>query len=648
MAADCPRRGARAVLCAALVCLALDACGSQGCPHVDLPEIEAPDASVPSLWGTEEPVQDVVVVQGIVNRRPAGGGQPSPLRGATVTMMADVDGNGTYQDGEWSTVFTDREGRYRAQLLVPAGTLLVVTYRGEGVAPLYRTVTAAPRANIKLTVTLTEMQVLECRPGACAIPGHALQLRGVPDGLSGSARVFNPVEEPNVIPGHLEDAERRVLLTAVFAFVELKGEDGQELNTVDPAVDLQMRVPRQSWRLLRDMSPGTPRVEVPLYRFDAWRGQWLREGEGYLVDEDGLVLPEQSLAAIHDGTWSNGVAVRGSVGRTGYWNVDWAVPEIGCLTGRVLGRDGLPAEGATVSARGSAYVGASRATTVLADGRFCVEVLRSDRMGEDLDQDGFPNERHRVALRFAHRGLVYDAREHEPSSVSATCGGGCADLGTIVLSQDNELVPRICEVHGVLVDRRGELARGVSVFGWDATLDVGQWTLACSLGDVTCEFLTRTDAEGTFMIRTAMLDELNVLAASSGTVATGHESARSGTMLLRSCPAEPVQLVLDSGMDVYDVDVHADGDVITWEPPLRVTQLDVRMGNGRVKWSVTANGPGFLPPVRYGVVPDGALGYSSSDAGPGSLSSGDEVEVFLGGRGEEGYPYQGRGELDVE
>jgi hypothetical protein len=630
-----------------VLALASGACNPLSC--IKLPELPAlPDAGLPSLHGTEDPVQEELVVQGVVSLRPAAGGPASRASGVTVQVTQDRDGNGVVGASERVSTTTNGDGAYRLQVTVTAGQTAVVSFRQEGAATVFRTVTAGPRANLRQNVTLEELQDLACDGTTCAASDSSLRLTGLSPGFQASARVFNPAVQADAFPGDFAEESGKLLISGVFSAVELTDGSGGSVTTLATPAELRMRVPRDTWSLVVDTTPGNGRIDVPMYAFDEVKGTWVREGEGFLESDTGATIPESALPAIRDGSHAGGVVARASVSHFSYWNVDWPVDTKGCVRGVVLDREGQPAEGATVQVSGVTYTGSSRSQTVGPDGRFCVEVMRSEGPGEDVDQDGITGEAQTVAIRVFHRGLAYDGGRHAMPTRNATCTSGeCLDVGTIRLSRDLELIPAACTVRGVVQDLQGNGVEGATVMGLDPSMDPEMWMAMCMGGQVTCEYSTQTGADGRFTLGVVMMDQLMLVAQESRDLGNGHTLSRMGTALSSGCPATEVTVVLEMGVESYELEVTVSGNTISWTPAVPATWLQVMGGDG-MKWFVGAQESGFPPPVTYGTVPAGAQRVDAPDAGPPApLASGDTVTVVLGGTSSTGYPLYGQGQVSV-
>jgi hypothetical protein len=383
---------------------------------------------------------------------------------------------------------------------------------------------------------------------------------------------------------------------------------------------------------------------VPLYAFDEARGTWVRDGAAALEDDAAVLIPESALASIRSGDFTGGVVARGQVNHFSYWNVDWPIESHACLNGRLLTADGAPAAGAMVTVRGATYTGTTTTTTD-ADGRFCVDVLRSEGAGEDVDQDGVAGETQRVAIRAVHLGHVYDLGEAAVPQQSATCNAGCGTIGEVSLTVDRELVPSLCTFTAVVRDRDGQPVPDMLVFASDDTVDVELTLELCAdtpLG--FCLSTGTTDAEGKVSLTAVVVD--NLFAFAFGSTQEGDSTVqRWGETLFRGCPTETLPITLTDGYRFVELALaFAPPGGISWTPATyRATGLTVA-GASDVKWVLTAPESGFASPVTYGTLPAGAEQVLPFDnTPPAALASGDTIGVYLSAPGDDGYPVIGQG-----
>ena len=191
---------------------------------------------------------------------------------------------------------------------------------------------------------------------------EAAEGAATPPAVSGSATVFNPVTDPEAFPGDFSDRDGNLLLSGVFAAVELLDGSGDPLRQLDKPATLRMRMPRDSWSIVQDITPGNGQIDVPLYSFAEVLGTWIREGQAVLEDGNGRTLAEGEIGDIRSGAYAGVVVARGEVQHFSYWNVDWPVTTHACITGIIIDADGKAVRGATVTTRGVTYTGTGATT----------------------------------------------------------------------------------------------------------------------------------------------------------------------------------------------------------------------------------------------------------------------------------------------
>lgn len=590
-------------------------------------------------------VAGALSLSGRVALAPQGGGAASAESGVTVRATFDANANGTIEAGESATATTSTEGRYSLSLPLTGAARVVVSFSEGGAATLYRTVLGAPGGAAVLNVTLQATADISCTGDRCALANDSLSLRGLPEGTTGTARVFNPVSEGDAFPGDFADRDGNLLLSGVFAAVELKSRSGAAMHTLTSPATLRLRLPFDTWGIVTDITPGDAQISVPLYAFDEIAGTWVRDGSGTLQDGNGATIPATALASIRDGSFAGTVYVAGQVSHFSYWNVDWPVASHGCVRGQLLWPDGGAALGASVTGVGLTYTGVLPHTTIVADGTFCLTSMRAEAPTEDLDGDGVLGEQHAVSLS-AHLGPdTYELGTKTLPVPPASCGGGCADLGTVLLTAERRQVPRLCTVSGQVRDRTGRPVRDATVilFDNDDQSESGFNQLCFDDAGTTflCSLSATTNADGGFRVTNVIVAAPQLFLSK-----TVHESAQvtadyMDSVALRGCPAAPVNPSLTNGMRTVHATLSFDAGVIRWTPSgYGAAVVSVSTATGDLRWGWTAE-PSVLPPITYGVLPSGAEQYFPSDGGVSALRSTDVVDVYLHGTSTDGLTYAG-------
>lgn len=571
-------------------------------------------------------------ISGSVFGLSTGGGGSSPAVGAAVRASVDRNSNGRVDDDESVSVSVDDNGAYTVTINAPANKNVVLRFSASSYVTLYRTVRATDRTVAKVDVSLASSDRLNCTETGCANESRSLAVNGLSPELAAEGRTFNPVTESQQFPGRFGDSDGNLLISGVFSHVQLTNADGDEVDTLEAPATLRMQVPRDTWSVMVDITPGNGRIDVPLYAFDDASGEWIREGAGYLEDASGATIAETSLADIRSGSYSGLVLARGEVAHFSYWNVDWPIESHACLDFTVVDSNGNPLVDAIVSFSGETYTGNSDAVALSGNGAACVDVMRSETPGEDVDNDGITGETQRVVGRVAWRGNLYDIGSFDIPTTSGSCGGGqCTSLGALVIGESNRLQAGICEVSGVVRDSAGAPLADATVYAFDDFIDSQLAFNLCQ--DTNCFFAT-SGADGSFTVRTAFQSMMSLTGIWSFE-SDDLSRIRYGTQSRTTCPSGPVTLTLDSGYNTQRLTMTREGNVISWSPAAPIATLAVYDQSGELIWAfITEEGSPVTGPVTFGELPPNAI-----EAQPprGTLGSGAEITVFGSGPDSDGY-----------
>jgi hypothetical protein len=587
--------------------------------------------------------------------RQSGTSRPTELSQAEVRASVDRNGDGAIGAGESVTVHTDADGKYALDVAVKAGDTVVVRFAKSGVASVHRTIQGAPSGNMILSMTLKEMETLSCTGSSCT-GQSGLVMSGLPAGTAGRARVFNPVTDTDAFPGSFQDSTGKLLESGVFATFALEDQLGDPLEALATPATVKMRIPRDTWPVVKDIAGGNGRIDVPLYAFDEVKGTWVREGEGFLEDGGGAVVPETALASIKEGSYPGTLFAVGQLSHFSSWNVDWPVESHGRIGGEVgecwWNGERKPCAGATVTASGASYTGTSTPQTVGADGSFSIDVMRSEAPGEDLDGDGVTGETTTVRIRVAWDGRVYDVGTKDMPATQATEGGGDTyDAGTITLDDANLLEAGLCTVAGHVSWADGSPAEGAFVFSWDDEVPSELVDALCFTGtQFLCTIMAATDPEGAFSVVAPAMGGLTTSAFAIRQVG-GDPNVTEwgyGERTFASCPDLPISLSMDQGWIAVTPTVAWNGTQISWTPAgYGALLLEVYSPTAGLKWAVEAQAGAIGSPVTYGLVPAGATQLWPDAGSPGAIETGDVIWISISGTATNGIAYWGFGELVV-
>jgi hypothetical protein len=577
-----------------------------------------------SSGGTPGPSGDTITLTGRIFLVSSDGTGIEPADEAAVKAVLDVNGNGRIDDGESATVSASAEGAYSIKAPAKLGLTAVVTFSQEGYASVIKTISIGSLTDVSLDVTLMEMTSLTCENRRCRDDGGAVSIGGL-DAASGYAQVFNPLTDADKFPGPFADSQGKMLISAVFATFDLRDENDQPITSLPAGqkATLSMRVPRDSWGVVVDITPGDDRIDVPMYAFDETAGQWVREGSGWLQDSGGQLVPETMIGDIHSGTFSGDLLAVAEVTHFSYWNVDWPQEDNACLGGIVVDADGKPVSGASGTIRGINFAGYSPPIVTADDGSFCVDMRRSEKPAEDLDGNGTRGETLSVLTTFKNGSKSYRFDPLDVTTEAGSCPTGCMQLGNFELVPAHEVQPELCTLSGK-VYRDGSPVETVQVLAEDELLDPDVAETLCA---GSCQYGVITGADGSYQITGAFENMLSVTSYSTLSDGLATIFFEAGRTFL-NCPAAPVDLNLEVSfcqVALPTIDYQAGLQQISWDPGVAAETLGVSNGGGPV-WQIYSES-GFTPPVTYGELPAGAQQIMPMSGSPAPISSGDIVFI---------------------
>ncbi len=617
-----------------------------------------------------------------------------PLEGVEVTITGDFDGDGVRSTAEVVKVTTSATGFYAANVTVAKPTRIGIGWRGDGLLPNHKSLRVNGTSPLAVDVTLARGERFVVSGKRLELAGGGLAVEGLPAGVTGVGRLYNPAQEAEFFPGDFRDDRGTPIVSAAFATLEMRDASGAALEKLAAPATLTMAVPRDTWGVVRDMSPGNGRVDVPKYWYDEAKGTWVQEGLGHLVDGSGRTLAEADLAAMHDGSFEGEVSAvyevthfstynvdfprgTGTVGVTGRAGADrgffdrvkdWFTGNFDLTGGgdepkspprnppkpprsepkrelkkfddarpsafRSFGNPNLTAmAGATVHAE---YVHAdgtpagSATFEVTADGSFEIDAPRSEAAGEDLDGNGVRGETFFVSVWAEWYGL----RFHVVEGAVPTGAERVISMGELDLSATLVAAAR-CRVEGTLRFADGSVASGAEVtFIPDRYADEDELAALCGADVAFCKDRALTDAAGRFAFDYPFEQTFSVDAYLER-AEPPWDSAYAVRQALVTCPSQPITVTLRSGICEATAPVTVTGDRIAWPGGFAVERLVVVDAQGDVKWTAYAGAAPFPSPVTYGVLPSGA---TESARPAGLLASGDVVEIYGAARDPKGYP----------
>jgi len=482
----------------------------------------------------------------------------SPAEGVAVTFRSDLNNDGAISSQETASAQTDSDGKFGQSFSVVQGNPVIIDFRLPGYVAATRVLSSVtPGSNVIVNATLQQLKELKVSENKARSEDGKLIIENLPQGVGSiKGQTFNPVTETNQFPGAFADETGALLVSSVFSVIQAEDLSGNELKALDTTSTLKMQVPEDTWTTLRDLAPGNDKIEVPLYYFDEATGQWKRDANnGWLVDANGITIPESSLNSIRAKTYTGSIYAAGEITHFSYWNIDWPVETHGCVKGKVVDSTGTPVQGATVSIKGVTYTGSASPQVTADDGVFCADVMRSESPSEDIDGNGISGEVHQVEVVVSQGGQYYKFGPYPIPQTQGSCGSGdCLDLGNLSLTEDTKLTVTLCDVNGKVVFsgtsawgsaslNPGDPIEGAMVVGSDSDAADSLWT--CVLEGI-CTMFDTTDPDGNFTLKVPVLTAINLFAVKYGNPDDPHAfDYYVGQQSTQGCPAQPVTIRAD-------------------------------------------------------------------------------------------------------
>ncbi|NNG02368.1 MAG: carboxypeptidase regulatory-like domain-containing protein [Desulfobacteraceae bacterium] len=551
----------------------------------------------------------------------------NPSDGVTIRVSSDLNQNGSIDTGESETTTTNSNGDYSVEAPAAVGTTTVVSFAKEGYATVIRTVKVQSLGNaVMIGCTLKQLYELEASGDGWQDQGNTVGVSGI-NISSGYARAFNPVTETSQFPGSFSDDQGNMLISGVFAEFDLKDESGNPIRALSggQTATIRMQVPKSTWGVIKDETAGNSQIDVPMYYFNEDTGQWSSSGNGWLVDADGIAIDEGQLAAITGKTYSGKIYAASEASHFSYWNVDWPIDSHACITGVIVDDQGAPVSGAVVHVQGITYTGVSTPTATDAEGRFCIDVMRNEDAGEDLDGDGNAGETQQLLITVFTDDTYYRFNPIPLADGTGTCPSGCMEMGLLPLSAAGELQIQSCNISGTVWEPDGVTgATDVMVFGTDEIADHQALMDACPGTPGSCLFTT-TDGSGEFDFSPVYLSSLRLMATKMEEIGDIYYTYYAQNEFV-TCPTGDVDLQLEL-LSCFKTEntLSESGGVISWTGTADI--LGVSSSSGDLKWMVISLG-GFGSPLTYGTVPGGAEQYFPESGSPEALEAGDMIYLI--------------------
>ncbi|HEV8550925.1 MAG TPA: hypothetical protein VGQ57_17885 [Polyangiaceae bacterium] len=353
-----------------------------------------------------------------------------------------------------ATLVADYEARGFDALLDDGPLPVIVRFEREGYGTIvkrFTTLTDLP----SLDVVLAPLAKVACDGADCMATDGSVHVGGFPGGTGierAYARRYDPRLDQARFPGNFTDSSNNLLISSGFTEVDLRDASGDHVSKLTSPVSVRFQTDSTSWGSLRDLSPESSRIEVPMYSFDEARGEWVTEAQGELQGADGTSIDEADFPSIQDGSYPDAVFVAFQTTHFSTFNCDAPNSRRGCVKGRLVTLEGDAVAGAQVSVQGVSYTGSAGTVYTGSDGTFATDLMKSEVAGEDADGNGKRGETFQAKLSVTGALGVYVGEPFDTPKDQGTVGGpkscrpadcDCLDLGDV--PGDFEL-PRACEI----------------------------------------------------------------------------------------------------------------------------------------------------------------------------------------------------------
>jgi MYXO-CTERM domain-containing protein len=526
--------------------------------------------------------------------------------GTKVKFQVDLDRNGKLESFETLSANVGADGSYKLKYelsptsvdfeFIKAATEIVATYKKDGFdgllkgGPLpvvmsferegYTTVVKRLRSMsdiVDLDAVLAPLSAVHCigAEETCVSASGDVRLTGFPGGTGiakAYASAYDPAADNTRFPGTFSDDQNNLLISSGFAEINLYDAAGKPIHEVSSAVAVRFEAKREQWKTLPDLTPGSGGIELPMYSFDQEKAEWVREGDGELQFADGAPVPEDQLAAIRAGTFDQQVFVAFDTMHFSSFNCDAPITERACVRGRLVDdQTGEPLIGISAEIMGVSYTGSAGGLFTGQDGRFAIDVMKSENPGEDSDRNGTAGETFSAQLSAKSAAGVFLGSAFNTPLVSGSATlnkcrpseSNCFDLGDVPVAFE---APRLCQVtitatssgKDVLTGSPSPTVRGTVMVGANIRAALtGSTTLPQSAVAAVCEGQTcgagEAGADGAVTISVPVIGDAAQLRLDADFTLQDGEDVHmySGTVITAGCAkdqtalAAPVAIELD-------------------------------------------------------------------------------------------------------
>lgn len=345
------------------------------------------------------------------------------------------------------SVHTDDDGRYELTSNVEACNVLIVEFIKESFLPVSRVVHLPPPTSpVTIDVHLAELNELICGEDVC-VEENSMGTQLSPDPISrGFVHAFSGHASMRFVGGEMYDGEGHPLWVPAFSYYDLRDAQGVRIDRLPP-YSICTEIERDSLDQLGDVTPGNDRIDVPIHSLDPSTGRWIPFEMGYIamteVDDEDLVerivpAPEARLGSIRGAMQLERVWACGTLLGSGWRLVGVPVQGRACVRVEVENQCGRPVANTVMTVTGRDH-GFRAVTWTDRRGEACLELARSEEIGEDLNFNG-----ERGETVFADLLLEHGPTEQLfPAQEMLRTEGSCRDPDTCVLIEHQLFDPEV-------------------------------------------------------------------------------------------------------------------------------------------------------------------------------------------------------------
>jgi MYXO-CTERM domain-containing protein len=503
------------------------------------------------------------------------------------TLSGKVDDSGTYSlsydldpsdvDFEFIEFVAGLLIEYEArgfEALIDQGPLpAVMSFEREGYSTVTKRLTTLLE-DPEIDAMLAPLSSIACTSEGCRTANGGVFLGDFPGGTGiarAYAETYDPLANQPRFPGSFSDSKGNLLISSGFTEIDLRDAQGKKVTKVSSPVSVRYQAKPGAWHTLRDLEPGSGKIEVPMYSFDETIAEWVAEKDGVLETDSGQPIPEPALESIKDGSYDGAVMIAFETVHFSTFNCDAPVEKRSCVKGRLVDELGNPLPGLTASVSGISYTGSAGSMLTGLDGTFASDLMKSEGTSEDVDGNGRRGETFAAQVVVSGSVGLFVGESFDTPSGEASIGGStpdckpadcpCEDLGDVVVTFET---PRACEVSVQATFSGFALLGAAPVDEGDAIADLkvrgtlsGATSVPPSASLAVCDgvkcYAGTTDAEGTTTFVVPVVgDEPHLeIGAELSVNGEGDVNYYAGTLTVAACARDEASVAVDLPLDYF-------------------------------------------------------------------------------------------------